>query len=385
MPIESRPGETRVALTPDAVKRLVADGFEVAVQSGAGSVATFEDVAYTDAGATIAASAADACRGAAVVVRVNAPNPEEAALVDEGALHLSFLQAAASTGALKVLLERRVTAVSFDLVPRISRAQSMDALSSQATVSGYRSALAGAQRLAKFFPMFMTAAGTVPPAKVLVMGVGVAGLQAIATARRLGASVKAYDVRAAAKEEAESLGATFLDLGVSAEGTGGYARELTPEELAAQQAALASEVAASDVVITTAAVPGRRAPILLTADMVAKMGPGAVVVDMAADSGGNCELTKVGEEVRHHHAVVIGLANPPASMPTHASFLYARNVGNLLGLFASKGEVAPDWADEIVIGSTVVRDGSCTNKAVAELLGVAFAPIEAPAAPATEE
>jgi H+-translocating NAD(P) transhydrogenase subunit alpha len=272
------------------------------------------------------------------------------------------------------MLERKVTAVSFDLVPRISRAQSMDALSSQATVSGYRAALEGAERLGKFFPMFMTAAGTVPPAKVLVMGVGVAGLQAIATARRLGAAVKAYDVRAAAKEEAESLGATFLDLGVSAEGTGGYARELTAEELALQQRALADEVAASDVVITTAAVPGRKAPILVTAEMVDAMGPGAVLVDMAADSGGNCEVTVPGEDVHRGNALVIGLSNPPSGMPTHASVLYARNVVNLLALFASEGRVAPDWNDEIVAGATVLRDGACTNAAVAELLGVAYAP-----------
>jgi NAD(P) transhydrogenase subunit alpha len=215
------------------------------------------------------------------------------------------------------------------------------------------------------------------------MGVGVAGLQAIATARRLGAAVKAYDVRAAAKEEAESLGATFLDLGVSAEGAGGYARELTPEELAAQQHALAAEVAASDVVITTAAVPGRRAPVLVTAEMVGAMGPGALVIDMAADSGGNCELTVPGEEVRHNLAVVVGLANPPAGMPTHASFLYARNVANLLALYASKGAVEPDWADEIVIGATVLRDGACTNAAAAEVLGVAYAPITAKGTEAT--
>jgi H+-translocating NAD(P) transhydrogenase subunit alpha len=375
VPAETRPGETRVALTPDGAKRLVADGFEVVVQSGAGAAATFADNQFGAAGASIVSSAADACRGAAVVVRVNAPSPEESGLFDQGAISLSFLQPGASVESVRVMLERRATAVSFDLVPRISRAQSMDALSSQATVSGYRAALAGAQRLGKFFPMFMTAAGTVPPAKVLVMGVGVAGLQAIATSRRLGAAVKAYDVRAAAKEEAESLGATFVDLGVSAEGAGGYARELTADELAAQQHALTAEVAASDVVITTAAVPGRRAPILVTAEMVAAMGPGALVVDMAADSGGNCELTKAGEEVRHHNATVIGLANPPAGMPTHASFLYARNVSNLLALFAADGVVAPDWSDEIVIGATVTRDGACTNAAAAELLGVPYAPI----------
>ncbi len=377
VPAESRARETRVSLTPDAVKRLVADGFEVAVERGAGTSAAFDDARYADAGAQLVASASEACRGASLVARVNPPTAQEAGALEPGAVHLSFLQPVANAEALAVVVERRATAVSFDLVPRISRAQSMDALSSQATVGGYRAALAGAERLSKFFPMFMTAAGTVPPAKVLVMGVGVAGLQAIATARRLGAAVKAYDVRAAAKEEAESLGATFLDLGVSAEGTGGYARELTAEELARQQEALAAEVAAADVVITTAAVPGRRAPVLVTATMVDAMGPGAVVVDMAADSGGNCEVTVAGEDVRRGNALVIGLSNPAAGMPTHASFLYARNVLNLLALYASDGEVAPDWSDEIVIGATVVRDGACTNQAAAEALGLAYSPITA--------
>jgi NAD(P) transhydrogenase subunit alpha len=375
VPAETRPGETRVALTPQAAGKLVTEGFELVIERGAGHQATFEDAAYEGVGASIASSGADACRGAAVVVRVNAPTADEARALDAGAVHLSFLQAAPATDALRVMLERTVTAVSFDLVPRISRAQSMDALSSQATVAGYRAALAGAERLGKFFPMFMTAAGTVPPAKVLVMGVGVAGLQAIATARRLGAAVKAYDVRAAAKEEAESLGATFLDLGVAAEGVGGYARELTAEELAAQQRALADEVAASDVVITTAAVPGRKAPVLVTAAMLDAMGPGAIVIDMAADSGGNCEVTIAGEDVRRNLALVVGMSNPPAGMPTHASFLYARNVINLLALYAKGGAVAPDWSDEIVVGATVLKDGSCTNEAASALLGVAFTPL----------
>ena len=245
----------------------------------------------------------------------------------------------------------------------------MDALSSQATVSGYRAALAAAEHLSKFFPMFVMAAGTVPPAKVLVMGVGVAGLQSIATARRLGAVVKAYDVRAAAKEEAESLGATFLDTGVAAEGVGGYARELSPDELARQRAALAEEVGRSDVVIATAAVPGRRAPVLLTTSMVEGMADGAVVVDMAADQGGNCELTVAGEIVEHHGVRVVGLANPPSSMPTHASFLFARNVANVIGLIGPEGTLAPDWDDEVVAGMCVLREGSPVAPAAVELLG----------------
>jgi len=223
-----------------------------------------------------------------------------------------------------------------------------------------------------------------------VMGVGVAGLQAIATARRLGAKVSAYDVRAAAKEEAESLGATFVDLGVTAEGTGGYARELTPEELAEQQKALASVVSSSDVVITTAAVPGRKAPILVTAQMVDDMGPGAIVIDMAADGGGNCEVTEAGKTVVRGNASVIGMTNPPAGMPTHASFLYSRNVQNLLELFSNEGALDPDWADEVVIGTTVLKDGEATNAAAAEVLGMTYTPItpppvEEPAAEITEE
>jgi NAD(P) transhydrogenase subunit alpha len=358
-----------VALVPDVVKKLVAAGWEVRIQAGAGTSAAFGDAAFTDAGATVAPDATAVVSGAGLVVRVNPPTAEEVAALPEGVAVLSFFGVAQAEDAVRALAAKRATVFSFDLLPRISRAQSMDALSSQATVSGYRAGLAAAEHLPKFFPMFMTAAGTVPPAKVLVMGVGVAGLQAIATARRLGAVVKAYDVRAAAKEEAESLGATFLDLGVSAEGTGGYARELTPEELQRQQEALAEEVGRSDVVITTAAVPGRKAPVLVTASMVDGMAEGAVVVDMAADQGGNCELTKAGEIVDHKGVQVVGMANPPAGMPTHASFLYARNVANVLGLMGPEGSLVPDWDDEIVTGMCVLRDGNALAPAAVELLG----------------
>jgi NAD(P) transhydrogenase subunit alpha len=369
VPTETRPGERRVALVPDVVKKLVVAGWEVSVQSGAGTEAAFSDAAYTEAGATVAPDAAATLTGAGVVVQVNAPSADVVAQVPQGAVVLSFFQAAQSEDALRALAGKSATVFSFDLLPRISRAQGMDALSSQATVSGYRAGLTAAEHLTKFFPMFMTAAGTVPPAKVLVMGVGVAGLQSIATARRLGAVVKAYDVRAAAKEEAESLGATFLDLGVSAEGTGGYARELTPEELDRQRAALATEVGLSDVVITTAAVPGRAAPVLLTESMVDGMSEGAVVVDMAADSGGNCELTKAGEVVDHHGVHIVGMANPPSGMPTHASFLFSRNVANVLGLMGPEGTFVPDWDDEIVAGMCVLRDGKAVSAAAIELLG----------------
>jgi NAD(P) transhydrogenase subunit alpha len=310
-----------------------------------------------------------------VNLRVNPPSLEEASRVPAGSLHLSFLSPLLALDVVKVLNDRKVTALSFDLLPRISRAQYMDALSSQATVSGYRAALAGATYLDRFFPLLTTAAGTIRPAKVLVMGVGVAGLQSIATAKRLGAKVRAYDVRSAAQEEAESAGAVFVKLGVTADAAGGYARELTAEERTQQQAALLGEVAGSDVVITTAAVPGRKAPILVTTAMVEAMADGSLIIDMAADGGGNCELTNVGEVVEHHGVRIVGLANPPAEMGTHASFMYANNVLKLLGLFGAKGELHPDWNDEVVIGVTVTRDGQVNHQATADALGVAHVPI----------
>jgi NAD(P) transhydrogenase subunit alpha len=363
---ETGPTERRVAMVPDVAKRLVTAGWEVSVQAGAGTGAWFSDDAYRQAGAAVAVDAAATLDGASVLAKVQPLTAGEARLVPAGTIVLSFLQPATAQEALRVLAERRATVLSFDLVPRISRAQGMDALSSQATVSGYRAALCAAEHLDKFFPMFMTAAGTVPPAKVLVMGAGVAGLQAIATARRLGAVVRAYDVRAAAREEAESVGATFVDLGVSAEGAGGYARELSPEELRRQQEALAAEVAASDVVITTAAVPGRPAPILVTAQMVDGMAAGSVVIDMAADSG---------QVVERSGTRVVGMANPPSGMPTHASLLYSRNVANLLALMVEDGALAPDWGDEILQGTCVLHEGRVAHRPTAELLGLELVPL----------
>ena len=370
---ESRPGETRVGLTPDAVKALVREGWEVVVARGAGGESHFTDAAYEAAGATLA----DQALGD-VTVRVNAPTLEEVAQLPEGSAHLSFLSPLLNLDVVRALNERRVTVLSFDLLPRISRAQYMDALSSQATVSGYRAVLTGATHFDRFFPLLTTAAGTIRPAKVLVMGVGVAGLQAIATAKRLGAKVRAYDVRSAAKEEAESAGATFVQLGITADAAGGYARELTDEERAAQQAALAAEVAAADIVITTAAVPGRRSPILVTTAMVEAMGEGSLVVDMAADGGGNCELTRAGEVVVHGGVRIVGMANPPAAMGAHASFLYANNVLKLLALFGSQGQWAPDWSDEVVVGVTVAHDGHITHAPTAEALGVPAVALSAP-------
>ena len=367
---ESRAGETRVALTPEAVKSFVGDGWAVVVQRGAGERAHFTDEAYVAVGATIE----DAPSGD-VNLRVNPPTVEEAQQLPEGSLHLSFLSPLLATDVVKALNDRRITILSFDLLPRISRAQYMDALSSQATVSGYRAALAGASTFDRFFPLLTTAAGTIRPAKVLVMGVGVAGLQAIATSKRLGAKVRAYDVRSAAKEEAESAGAVFVKLGVTADAAGGYARELTPEETAQQQTALTSEVANADIVITTAAVPGRKSPILLTVAMVEAMGEGSLVIDMAADGGGNCELTKVGEVVEHQGVRIVGLANPPSQMGASASFMFANNVLKLFVLFGAKGELSPDWNDEVVIGVTVARNGEVNHTPTAEALGVAHVAI----------
>ncbi|MFI5034582.1 MAG: NAD(P) transhydrogenase subunit alpha [Acidimicrobiales bacterium] len=363
---ESRAGETRVALTPEAVATLVGEGWEVVVESGAGQRAHFTDDAYRGAGASVAPDPTGDLN-----LRVNPPTLEEVARLPEGSAHLSFLSPLLALDVVRALNERRITVLSFDLLPRISRAQYMDALSSQATVSGYRSALAGATYFDRFFPLLTTAAGTIRPARVLVMGVGVAGLQAIATAKRLGARVRAYDVRTAAKEEAESAGATFVKLAVTADAAGGYARELTEAERLAQQAALTGEVAAADVVITTAAVPGRKAPILLTTAMVEAMGEGSIVIDMAADGGGNCELTRVGEVVEHGGVRVVGLANPPAQMGAHASFMYANNVLKLVALLGSEGQFRPDWNDEVVIGATVARDGAIAHGPTAEALGVA--------------
>jgi NAD(P) transhydrogenase subunit alpha len=369
VPTETRIGEQRVAIVPEVAGRLSGPGVDIFVQAGAGSKAHFPDAAYREKGANIVEGADDLLAGADVVAKVHAPAPTEAQHLPTGVTVVSFLQPAAQLDILRALVERQATAFSLDLLPRISRAQSMDALSSQATVSGYLAVLAAAERLPKFFPMFMTAAGTVPPAKVLVLGTGVAGLQAIATARRLGAQVRAYDVRSAAKEEVASLGAAFVELELeSQEGAGGYARAQSEEFLARQRELIGNEVAACDVVITTAAVPGRKAPVLVTAQMVDQMAEGSVVVDLAADSGGNCELSQPGVEVLRGGVMVYGMTNPAAAMPTHSSFLYSRNMANFLGLIVVDGELRPDFDDEIVSGSCVLRNGTPVHELARELL-----------------
>ena len=347
---ETAPGERRVALVPETVSRLGA-GVEVVVEQGAGDEAGFPDVAYTDAGATTGDPwSCDA------IVKVAAPTAEEASRLREGQVLVAFLSPLTDVDGVARLAGAGVHGLALESIPRITRAQPMDALSSQATVSGYKGALVAADRLPRFLPMLMTAAGTIPPAKVLVLGAGVAGLQAIATARRLGAVVSAFDVRPAVKEQVESLGATFLDLGVQGEETeGGYARELTPEEQAAQQAELQSRIPGFDAVITTAAIPGRPAPRLVTAEAVRGMRPGSVIVDLAADTGGNCELTKPGDEVVDGGVTIVGTTNMPSTMPTHASQLLSRNMAAILGLLVKDGELALDWDDEIVAGACVTR------------------------------
>jgi H+-translocating NAD(P) transhydrogenase subunit alpha len=352
VPRETAPGERRVALVPETVKRLTGGGFEVAVERGAGEPASFPDAAYEEAGASFADSAYEAD----AVTKVATPSADEASKLREGQILIGFLQPLTDREGVDRLAGRGVVAFAMESIPRITRAQAMDALSSQATVSGYKAALLAADRLPKFFPMLMTAAGTVAPAKVLVLGAGVAGLQAIATARRLGAVVSGFDVRPVVREQVESLGATFLDLGVTSEETaGGYARELTEDEQRRQQEELEARLPDFDAVITTALIPGRPAPRLIPASAVAAMRPGSVIVDLAAEAGGNCELTSPGEEVVREDVTIVGLTNLPSTMPAHASQLYSRNVFALLRHLAPEGALDLDWDDEITSAACVTR------------------------------
>jgi H+-translocating NAD(P) transhydrogenase subunit alpha len=353
VPRELEPGERRVALVPDAVSRLVAGGFEVVVEPGAGASASFAENEYAAAGAAVD----NAVWESDAVVKVRKPTAAEVQQLREGQVLVGFLEPLTDSAGIDRLAERGVHAFAMEAIPRITRAQPMDALSSQATVSGYKAVLIAAERLPRFLPMLMTAAGTVAPAKVLVVGAGVAGLQAIATAHRLGAVVAGFDVRPVVREQVESLGATFLDLGIVGEETaGGYARELTEEEQRRQQDALEERIPDYDVVITTALVPGRAAPRLIPAAAVVRMRAGSVIVDLAAEAGGNCEVTQPGEIVERDGVTVIGLTNLPSTMPFHASQLYARNVSALLQHLAPDGELVLDWDDEITAGACVTRE-----------------------------
>ena len=364
VPTETEPGERRVALVPETVARLVKAGNAVRVQRGAGHAAAFVDAAYEAAGATLAPDAAGVFGEADLIAKVQRPNDAELKSMRAGQVLLAFLSPLGDPASVERYAKQKITALSMDAIPRITRAQSMDALSSQANIGGYKAALLAAEHLPRFFPMLTTAAGTVAPAKVLILGAGVAGLQAIATARRLGAVVSGYDTRAVVKEQVQSLGASFLelDLGVDAAGAGGYAKALTPEQETRQQELLAQHVATIDVVITTAAVPGRRAPLLLTEAAVVAMKPGSVIVDLAAETGGNCALTKPGEVSVAHDVTIVGTTNLPSTMPYHASLLYSRNVYALLQLLIKDGALNLDLGDEIVKGTTLTKDGEILHE-----------------------
>jgi NAD(P) transhydrogenase subunit alpha len=373
IPAETRAGERRVGLTPEGAQKLIKLGLTVSIQEGAGQASGYHDDEYKAAGASVAGISAIGT--ADVVATVRPLENDVIGQLKSGAITISFLSPTNDAQSVKALADKKVTALSFDVLPRISRAQSMDALTSQALCAGYRTVLIAAERAPKFFPMLMTAAGTIPAAKVLVLGAGVAGLQAMATAKRLGAIVSAYDVRASSADEVKSMGATFLDLGLDeVEGAGGYAREMTPERAKAQQDALKKFISASDVVITTAAVPGRKAPTLITTDMMSEMKPGAIIVDLAAESGGNVDGSVAGQDVVVNvpggSVTLIGCKDLASQLAVHASKLYAQNVVSLLTLMTAEGVVTPDEEDEVVQGSAVVFNGEIRNAMAREALNL---------------
>jgi len=371
VPHERAPGERRVALTPDVVAKLIKSGNTIAVEHDAGASAGFPDDKFTTAGATIAPAYDALVRDADIVVRVTKPTDAELDAMRKGAMVIGFLAPLGDPRSVERYATRGLTALSMDAIPRTTKAQAMDALSSQANIGGYKAALLAASALPKFFPMLTTAAGTIKPAKTLIIGAGVAGLQAIATCRRLGAMVTAYDTRPVVKEQVQSLGAKFLeiDVGESGEGAGGYAKELSPEALEKQRLGMIKAIGASDVVITTAAVPGRKAPVLISAEAVAAMSPGSVIVDLAAETGGNCELTRAGETVISPNGVtILGVTNLPSTVPLDASNLYAKNVQTLLDYIIKDGALALDMSDEIIAGTTIVHDGTITHKPTLDAL-----------------
>lgn len=367
VPKESAAGERRVAMSADVVKRLTRLGVEVHIQAGAGDTAFVPDADF-GADVTVAADVSALLGSADVVFKVQPPTLDEIAAMKEGTIVVGYLSPHRNPEVVKALRDRRIQAHAVELIPRISRAQSMDALSSQANIAGYKAVLMGASLTSKFFPMLTTAAGTIRPSRVLVIGAGVAGLQAIATARRLGAVVEAYDVRSATKEQCESLGAKFIDTGVAADGQGGYARELTDEEKAQQQTVLNQHIAQADVVVTTAAIPGRPSPKIITQAAVEAMKPGAVIVDLAAEGGGNCEVTVPGETINHGQVIVHGPLNVPSELSVHASEVYAKNLFNFIELMIKDGALNVDWTDEVIAESCLTVNGEIkhepTRKAV---------------------
>ncbi|MBI4264952.1 MAG: Re/Si-specific NAD(P)(+) transhydrogenase subunit alpha [Acidobacteria bacterium] len=371
VPRETFPGETRVALIPQHAGQLVRDTHAVVVQRGAGHAASFADDQYEAAGATLASDADAVFEQAEIVVKVRPPAEDEAAKMKRGAIYLGFLSPATHGASVRSLAQQGVTAYALEYVPRISRAQSMDALSSMATVAGYRAVLIAASAIGKMFPLLITAAGTVPPATVLVLGAGVAGLQAIATAKRLGAKVEAFDPRPAVAEQVRSLGATFVEMELpkeDVETAGGYAREQSAEFLRKEQEAIGARLPKVHAVITTAQVFGQRAPILVTAEMVSRMPSGSVIVDLASESGGNCELTRPGATIEHRGVTIVGASNLPASVPIDASQMYSRNVYNLLKHMYPKADAPIDSDEEILRGARLTRDGAIVNEAVRALV-----------------
>lgn len=370
VPKEQAPGEQRVATVPEVVQKLTKSGYEVRIEHNAGSNAYYDDNLFVTAGARIVSSRIDLLKGARIVLRVQPPTVSDVEQLDEGTIIIGFMNMTNNLPAVARMRDRKITAFALELVPRISRAQSMDALSSQATAAGYTAAILGADNCPKFLPMLTTAAGTIRPATVLILGAGVAGLMAIATAKRLGAVVEAYDVRRAAGEQVRSLGAKFLELEINAEGAGGYARELTAEEKAKEQLMVSAAVARADIVITTAAIPGRRAPLLITKETVATMRPGAVIVDLAAESGGNCELTQYGKTVQEHGVMIIGPQNLPARVPFHSSQMYAKNLQSFLALLVDKeGALVKEFSDEILVASLLVHECKVHHGPTRDLLG----------------
>jgi H+-translocating NAD(P) transhydrogenase subunit alpha len=363
--METAVRETRVALVPEIATKLRALGVRVMMERGAGTLAHFPDASYTD---IEFGDAASILSSADVLLKVRPPSLAEAAALKKGSVLVGFMQAYANPELVRTLRDRGITSFATELVPRISRAQSMDALSSQGSVAGYKAALIAANSLERFLPMLTTAAGTIRPAQVLVIGAGVAGLQAIATTKRLGAVVEAYDVRSATKDQVKSLGAKFVETGVSAEGSGGYARELNADEKVKQQQVLDARIAASDAVIGTASVPGRAAPRIILKAAVERMKAGSVIVDIAAEQGGNCELTQAGETLVHAGVKIIGPVNLPATLPYHASEMYARNLFNLVKPALSKGELSIDWSDEVFAGAVLTHDGQIKHEATRKAL-----------------
>ncbi len=361
VPNEIVPGERRIALEPSVAKRLMDLGVDVRMEKGAALSAHFSDDSFE--GVTIIDTPRELYQDADVVFKVQPPTMEELEMIPDGVVVVGFMAPHINEDLTQKMCEKKITSLAMELIPRITRAQSMDALSSQAAIAGYKGVLMGADLASVFFPMLTTAAGTIRPAKVLVIGAGVAGLQAIATAKRLGAVVEAYDVRSATKEQCESLGAKFVDTGVSADGEGGYARELTEDEKKQQRDVLAQHVAMSDVVITTAAIPGRPSPKIIDKDMVANMKVGAVVVDLAAEGGGNCELSEPGKTVDFESRVIIHAPiNVPSQTPVHASEMYAKNLFNLVSPFIKEGELELDWEDEVIANCALTHDGQVKSE-----------------------